>query len=267
MSTKAPLLPTHRSSWVLRGASVPGARNLQEAGPSQDAFSTASLSHPAGEVIALLVADGAGSASRAADGATLAVSSALSSARRRILGAPPATGAAWRELIRGVAADAVGQIHAAARAFDDCTVEDLSCTLAITLLSGRWLAILTIGDTFAVIRREDRGLHLPLVPHRPTDDPSQTVFVSHPNCLSLAAIAIVEDEQIEACALSSDGLDRSALLQTKNGVEPYAPFLDPLIDLARTEDSSASLARFLLTDEQLSDTTDDDRTLVMAVRK
>lgn len=267
MSARVPLLPSRQSSWLLRGASVPGARHLEEAGPSQDAFSAAALAHPEGEIIALLIADGAGSAPRATEGAAIAVGSALVSARRRLAGGLPSNGAAWREAIQGVAADVVAQVSATARALEDCSVEDLSCTLGVVLLSSPWLAMLMIGDTFCVVRRRDGGLHVPLAPAHLGNDPSRTVFLSHPHCLSLAAVAILEDDGIDACAISSDGLDSSALLQTRVGLEPYAPFLNPLLDRARSEETSAQLAQFLLADEGLANTTDDDRTLVMAVRK
>jgi hypothetical protein len=258
--------PTSRSSWLLRGASVPGASHLQEARSSQDAFSTLALSHPEGDLVALVVADGAGSAARASDGAAIAVSSALASVRRGFMGALPTTGQAWRDRVETIAGDTVAQLRATADALQGCCIDDLSCTLGIALLSTRWLASLVVGDTFCVVRRRDGGLHLLAAPTHPDGDPSQTVFIAHPDWRAHSSVAILEDDEIDACALSSDGLEPSALLQTATGIEPYGPFLNPIFDGARTSKTSAPLARFLLCDDQLGDTTDDDRTLLMAVR-
>jgi hypothetical protein len=224
------------------------------------------LSHPDGDVVALIVADGAGSALRASDGAAIAVGSATASVRRGFLGALPATGPAWRDRVEVIAGDVVAQLRATAEALEGCSIEDLSCTLGIALLSTRWLASLVVGDAFCVVRRRDGGLHLLAVPVHPGGDPTQTVFISHPDWYSHASVAILEDDEIDTCALSSDGLEQSALLQTATGLEPYAPFLNPIFDGARTSETSAPLAQFLLSDDQLGDTTDDDRTLLMAVR-
>jgi Protein phosphatase 2C len=267
VKTQTATLPAYRSVWLLRGASMPGARHLEEAAPCQDVFSTASLAHSEGEIIALLVADGAGSALRSLDGAAIAVSAALASIRRHLADSLPSTGTAWREVIQTIAEDAVISVIAAANALEGCSVEDLGCTFGLALLAAPWLALLTIGDVFCVVRRGDGGWHVPLPPTHAGDDPTRTVLISHPDCLSRAGMVVIEDHDIEACGVSSDGLERSALLRTDAGLEPYAPFLDPLVNRARGGETSAALAGFLLADERLADTTDDDRTFVMAVRK
>jgi hypothetical protein len=266
MTAQAPIVFPKNSAWAIRAASMPGARHLADAGACEDAFSAAALSYPGGEVIALFVADGAGSALRAAEGAAVAAGTAMASARRRLAERAPDTGAGWRDVIRAVADDVLAGLWTSAEALG-CLPRDLGCTLGVALLSAPWLAMLMVGDAFGVVRRDDRSLHVPLNPLNDGVDPSHTVLLPDPDCLSKAGIAVIEDPAIEALALSSDGLARSALLRTDAGLEPYAPFLHPVLDGVRSGDSSAPLARFLLMDKRVTETTDDDRTLVMAVRR
>ncbi len=85
--------------------------------------------------------------------------------------------------------------------------------------------------------------------------------------MSSLVIKIVDDAELEAVALASDGLDRAAVVRQGDQARPHAPFLNPLLDQAADRGSSTKLAAYLLADESLSDTTDDDRTLLMAVRR
>lgn len=267
MTTQAQIVFPMNSAWALRGASMPGERHLADAGACEDAFSAAALASADGEVtIALCVADGAGSVERAAEGAAVAAGTAMASTRTRLAEGVPDTGDGWREVIRAIAEDVDSGLRASAEALG-CPPREFGCTLGIALLSAPWLAMLIVGDAFCIVRREDRSLHVPLTPLSDSVDPSRTVLLPDLDCVSHAGIAVIEDPSIEALALSSDGLARSALLRTATGPEPYGPFLHPVLDGVRASDSSTPLARFLLMDKRVTETTDDDRTLVTAVRR
>jgi Protein phosphatase 2C len=257
------LLSERSSAWSIRAASMPGAHHLDDAGPCQDAFATARLDHPDGEVVVLVMADGAGSASRAVEGATLAVGCTMASVRRRLDAVLPTDGTSWRELLTAVAEDAADRVGKAADAID-APREELASTLGVALLCGSWVSVLALGDAFCVVRRRDGGLHAFLAAASTGADPTRTTMLTQPEAVAAANSIVIEDDGVAACLLSSDGLETSALLRTGTAPDPYRPFLEPVLD---SDSGSSGLARFLLTDDHLLETTDDDRTLVLAVRR
>lgn len=260
------------SGWTITAASAVGARHLARGRPCEDAFGHARWTEFGDADVALLaVADGAGSLAGAAEAATLAVGLTVECAERRLQRGLPTDGREWRRFLEALQDDIAERFRDSARVREAGTATGrLGTTLVVALLSDRWVGVVAIGDSFAVLRLADGSLHAPLLPTHANDVVTGTELLSSTGRTDVrraARIFVVEESSVDAVVLISDGVER-ALIQRGEVDVVHAPFLDPIIDEARTPGgASEGLATFLLTDPDLTSTTDDDRTMVLAVRQ
>jgi hypothetical protein len=255
------------TAWTTAGASMPGARHLSRGAPNQDAFACEHGVAAGRELVLLAVADGAGSAPRSAEGAAIAVGAATAAARARVrTHGVPDDGPGWRALLDAVADELLDRFGAAAGALAPGNAQQFACTLTLAVIADPWVGVLSAGDSFSVIRRRDGSLHLPHAPVHVADDPTRVELIDGPDARSAVVTRVIEDADVTAVALASDGLDRAALRREAGECEPHQPFLGPLLSGVPGSGGSRGLAEFLLADPALADTTDDDRTLVLAVR-
>lgn len=236
-------------------ASVAGASHDARGEACQDAHAAAEL--PAGG-LALAVADGAGSAPLAGLGARIACDVAVAA-----LAAGPGG-----DLGAALAA-AAGAARAALRREADARgapLRDLACTLTAARVDAGRAAVLQVGDGLAVLRvaMDYEPLVLAVAPAR-GEHANETAFLTGDGALDRPAIAAL-DVAVDAVALSTDGLLRLAV-DLRAG-EPHAAFFAPLLAFAARDGrdaGAAGLAAFLR-GPRVRARTDDDATLVLAVR-
>lgn len=262
------------AGWRLVAASVEGTSHAGTGSGCQDAHAYTELD---GALI-IAVADGAGSAARAADGAGLAVAAAVDHARH-------AAGRGGCLLVADdvtrVAEGCVDEARLALEVFaatDGCDLDELATTLLVVVAVAGRVGYAQVGDGAVVIDAGadpvvvgavERGEYL-----------NETVFLTSAGWrdelrageVDGAVEGEVDGEGaggggvravVRAVAVMTDGLQLLAL--DLASMTAHRPFFDPLWAFARRDDASSDeLAAFLASDRVCA-RTDDDKTLVLAV--
>jgi hypothetical protein len=249
------------STWRVCGASVQGTSHQEKGVPCQDAHSYRVL--PGGELL-IAVADGAGSAERAEAGANEAVAQALAALAAGLAQGAPADEAGWRQLIASAFQAGRAGLERLAGA-EEAPLRAFATTLTCAVATAGWLAVGQIGDGAAVAVDATGELHLVVQPQR-GEYANEAYFLTMLDALDYLVVC-AEPRPPAGLAVLSDGLLRLALKLP--GYEPHPPFFRPLWEFAaEAEDerrAAEQLAAFLASGRVCS-RTDDDKTLVLAVR-
>jgi hypothetical protein len=205
------------------------------------------------------VADGAGSAVRAAEGARHAVDAAFEFAAEM----------AW---FGGVscADSAVGAIAAARARLEGVAgcrshLHQLAATLTVAVVGadeGGEVGVAQIGDGAVVFRRGD-ALTLAVTPER-SEYLYETRFVTSPTWPADQQTFAGDAAGIDGVAVLTDGLQLLAFDMAT--AAPHAPFFDPLFGFAASERSTDAELHGFLASDRVNARTDDDKTIVVAVR-
>jgi hypothetical protein len=244
--------------WRVVSACAAGTSHLRNGTPCQDAFAVAQ----AGESLLLFAADGAGSAARADEGSRLAVDTAVEAARAEVEAGEPQDLEDWYLLLERIVHAARERLEAEAPG----GLRDLSTTLLGVLWTPTHLAALQVGDGWIVIER--RGAMSSLILPVKGEFFNETVFVTSSGFAELARYEVLPAGDVSGVAVLTDGLEMVSMDMTDG--TPHAPFFRPLFELAHDpeEDLAAAeleLGRFLGS-ERICERTDDDKTLIVAVR-
>jgi hypothetical protein len=260
--------------WRVRGTSIQGYGHLRDGLPCQDAYRHLAIPDalPGCNVHVLAVADGAGSRSRSAEGAALAVGMATQQLAAGVAtgGVPTGVGG-WHELLRAAYLElVVGFRRAVAGVAGDGSVGDFATTLTLVVLGHPWLGVVSIGDGFVVVRTDDGDdpqYHLVSVATPVSEYANETIFLTSSAAESAAQVACLWDPGVTGVLVCTDGLAQAALSYTQGlPRRPNRSFAERLllfVDDPRSE--VAELPRLLLQD-QLSRLNADDKTLLAAVR-
>jgi hypothetical protein len=135
-----------------------------------------------------------------------------------------------------------------------------ACTLICAVATQDWLAVCQVGDGAAVAL--ENGTYGVLVEPQRGEYASDTFFITMDNAAPAVCARLMS---VESLALTTDGLVRLAMAP---GSQPHPPFFKPLFDFALSagEDAPQQLAGFM-SSERVCARTDDDKTLVLAVRR
>ena len=254
--------------WRFASATVIGSSHVKTGTPCQDHHRCRVFRNGADEpIIAIAVSDGAGSASRGEEGATITCASLIEQAelflaRNRNLSSITKEDAhEWLDVVRKAIAD---------RASDaEHEVRDYACTMLFALVGVDAAVFLQIGDGVIVIN--DQGPHWSWVfwPER-GEFANTTFFVT-----DAAAADHLRFEQrqvsIDVIGLLSDGIEPLVLHYASRTV--HAPFFDRMFgpvrrskavgeDLALSQDLESYLSS-----QAILERTDDDKTLVLSTRR
>ena len=212
-----------------------------------------------------VVSDGAGSAREAAEGAELACKAFLREARRVV---------GKRRSLKGM-----GQSHAAKivehvrRILNlhaetmGSRVADYSCTLVAALVAEGEALFFQIGDG-AIVYRRGEDFEVAIWPDH-GEYVNETVFVTDPKCGDRIQVCKI-NEPIESVVLFSDGLQ--FLVLDYKQMQPHAPFFNSVTkalskqEPGRSEVVSKWLDEAVLASPSVTTKTDDDLSLVVAVR-
>jgi hypothetical protein len=249
--------------WKYVADSARGESHLRLDQPCQDAHQVGVLRGIEGEVLVVACADGAGSAAFAREGASLACAALLRYVEAYLLSERQLS-----SLNRQTALQWVSQIRSeltAAAQESGVALREFACTLLGALVSDNCMFAFQVGDGAIVISKEsviqtvfwpDQGEYANTTTFITGDD-----VEPHFNC-SLLAYPVRE------LAVLTDGLQRLALDFAQKSAHP--PFFEPMFSRLRQCDDASSLqlplSQFLNSDA-VNQRTDDDKTLVVAVRK
>lgn len=246
--------------WKYLGVSVIGAKHIKKAMPCQDACRCKAL--PTGELV-IVVADGAGSAPRAQEGASLVVGAAVNYLSEAISKYKPNTATAWEEVIRhsfelaraGIIEHALDQTNA---------LKDYATTLQIVIAANDWTISALIGDGTA-IGLVNNNLSVSLMTPQKGEYANATNFITNASWLDKLDVQ-VWSEPVSGVAVLTDGLLNLAINEQDN--TPFPQFFSPLfkfLDASTSQRAKNHLIRFLESD-RINRKTDDDKTLVLARR-
>jgi hypothetical protein len=249
--------------WLAVGVSMQGTSHLARQLPCQDAHVCRLL--PDGGLVTA-VADGAGSAPLAADGAQVAAVEAAACLVELLAAGAPRDGAGWCKVIMeayGAALRAVERSSVAA----DRPLSEFATTLTCAVAAGGWLVTGQLGDGF-VVAQAGADLFLAAQPQR-GEYANEAYFLTMDGALDYVAVRTWR-RPVQALAASTDGLLRLALRLP--GLDPHAPFFLPLFDFVskgtrRGDDAAVRTGLLRFVDSpRLCARTDDDKTLVLAIR-
>lgn len=250
--------------WTWAAASKCGVSHHRAEVRLQDAYKCGVSPTPS-EPLTILVSDGAGSAPFGGEGASLTCRTMAVNARQHFLASDQlpddATLESWVDCTR----DRIGVV-ASRRGLP---LRDFAATLILVLSNAEETVTLHIGDGCAVVRDveskswiattwPDHGEYASMTSFI-TDEPSARVRIGR------------HVGKVSAVSAFSDGLERLVLdLQART---PYEPFFDRMIGpvessafRGKDRDLSHALATYL-NSESVNQRTDDDKTLILAVRR
>jgi hypothetical protein len=244
--------------WKLLRASVPGSSHVKAGTLCQDAHAGTSM-RPHGEsFLVVACADGAGSAERSDEGATAAVAEFVKAACGML------------EARTVITPESVVECFRAARKAVDERAEkletpkrELACTLLGAIVGEQEAFFGQIGDGLIVVRENDE--YLPVFWPRVGDYLNDSDFLTDEKY----------EEQVQfgkraapaEIALTTDGLQM--LMANLNARTVHNGFFAPMFNqLRQTPDPEALLAplREFLESPAINERTDDDKTLLLAVR-
>jgi Protein phosphatase 2C len=250
--------------WTWAAARCRGVSHERASVRIQDAFTCIAPrapSHP----IAVVVSDGAGSASHGGQGASLICRTIALHVRRHFAAV---TSLPDEERLESWV-DAVRDQISAVASRRQLLPRDFAATLVFVVSDGTDSLTLHVGDGCAVVRDVERSTWTALTWPDHGEYASTTCFVTdQPN----ARIRIARHKgEISAVAVFSDGLERLVLdLRSK---QPHSPFFDGMIapvasslSMGKDRELSRKLITFLNSDH-VNNRTDDDKTLVLAARR
>ncbi len=263
--------------WQVVGASVTGTSHEQIGRGCDDAHMCRIASNGS---LLLSVADGAGSASRSAEGAACVVQTALQTAETLFARQPePESVEQWHATLSFIWWTARTSLEALAASQMSTTEEegipqlpqqpaslslrDFATTLLLTIVTSHWIAVTQIGDGAVVALYTSGELQALTVPDH-GEYVNESSFITDSNYLQKVRYVILPQEELEGIALFTDGLEMLALdYATKKA---YEPFFLPLFKFAASSHATQQeLAAFLASD-RVCERTDDDKTIVLAVR-
>lgn len=246
--------------WKAVGAKATGTSHAASGTPCQDAFASGSVAFAGEHIFFAAIADGAGSAALSHIGSRLVVRTAAGLIRRCVrFGKLPTP-----DQMLDAAEVALSAVERAAFKRNE-PVKAFASTLLMAAVSSRGGIFCQIGDGCWVVRRNG-GLTAATWPTTGTYANETTFLTSAEWRRQLQVEEVVGG--IEAIAGFTDGLQSLALNSSQKSV--HSSFLDPLLEVVHASPNVSALAPALetyLSSPNINARTDDDKTLVMAVRR
>jgi len=238
--------------WAILGDCVAGTSHRDRGTPCQDAFRYRCI----GEYLVVAVADGAGSAAHSEIGATLACDELVKRAEVEF--------AFTREWALDLFAGVRNELLSRAELLG-IRPRELACTALLAVVGPEVAAFVQLGDGAIVVG--DGTAYRTVFWPDPTEYANATDFLTDDRYADVLQFAI-STESITELAVLTDGLQRVALDFAAR--VPHPPFFRPLFRrLWDTPECESLLEPFrtFLDSPALNARTDDDKTLVLAVRR
>ncbi len=250
-------------TWRYAFASIIGTSHRELNLPCQDRCLVQVLRGTAeAEVLAIAVADGAGSAAQAERGAYLVTETLIGCAQRAL-----SDGLRLQDITRALAQSWIGDVVLAVGEqadLDGIPARDLAATALLTLATPQAVACIQVGDGVQVVRVDGR-YEIALWPQN-GEYASSTTFACDADAI-VAAEARVITGHIQEVAVMTDGVQSLAIHYASRTA--HSPFFEALLPTVRRASvgEDGALNRALgdfLDSQQVNDRTNDDKTLVLA---
>jgi hypothetical protein len=237
--------------WRTAWASVIGTSHLASQNPCQDY----SFCKTHDGILVGAVSDGAGSVAHSEVGARMAVDYFVQS-----FGAPSSIGLFERNSMAQWIDSLAGKLADKARA-NGLPPRDYACTLLGVVASPKYTAYFQIGDG-AIVTPMNDGYRYAFWPQH-GEYVNETNFVTQDNAREVFEVHV--GDPISEIAIFSDGIEHLVLNTVARSV--HAPALRPIFDWLRTvDDDGCPVMDAYLASDQINSRTDDDKSLLMAVR-
>lgn len=258
LEPEAPVIAQPR--WRLVGAAAAGTSHVRLDLPCQDA-----VAYQVDERYLLVaLSDGAGTAERSQHGAQTAVQAALDALLAVLEAGLPAEQSGWQDALLCAITAARSALESLAE-IEEQTLRSYAATLILAVATADRLVVAQLGDGAVVAGEASDELFLVNRAQR-GEYANETYFLTQEDALEQVEISVYE-KAVNLLAVMSDGLTRLALQLPEQ--EPYLPFFKPLFEFAARANEEEQAAGHLvdfLTSERVCDRTDDDKSLVLAVR-
>lgn len=244
--------------WTALGESVPGTSHLARGVPCQDAFRFY-MSSDAAEWLTIATADGAGSSSHSEIGATLVCDSLIRQVETR-----GSQALFCRDEVISLFKEARENVFAEATRLG-VRPRELACTALLIVAGPSAAAVGQIGDGAVVLG--SAGAYGVVFWPEPSEYANATDFLTD-DCFSDLLRFETVNTRVAEIAAFTDGLQRLALDFASRTA--YSGFFRPLFKELRAAGDPELLVepfRQFLRSDLLNQRTDDDKTLVLAVRQ
>ena len=265
--------------WRVVATSLTGGSHLKCGTECQDSHRHRFLDNG---TLLLSVADGAGSASRSAEGSAIAAGTAIALLEEKLRKrGVPDTSSAWEAVARDTLHQTVERLRMAVRALagDAANPKDFATTLSVVVLAGPWIVYAGVGDGFLVLQTRDTQLFLPVPPQQVGEYRNEAVFLTTESWEEYASVMPIWDPECSGVALSTDGLVRAVLVHqrpprnlpggspVKVPVKPLSEFFSGVFRYVADPrfDPRQLYAEFM--DQRFDTVSGDDRTLLVAVKQ
>lgn len=248
--------------WKCVGVSVTGTSHIKKQMPCQDSHLFRELP---GGVLIIAVADGAGSAILSKQGSQLVVKEAVTYLSTAISLYRPESDGAWKYFVSQAFVLAYAKLiqHALKQRKP---VREFATTLQIVVTTEHWTVSAIIGDGTAVVLATDDSIHSIMTPQR-GEYASETNFVTGSSSMHHVDIKVWKCPA-QGVAVLTDGIVHLSINEQNN--QPtfrfFMPFFKFLVATRSQQQAETHLVQFLESD-QVNSKTDDDKTLVLALRQ
>lgn len=249
-------------TWKCVGVSVTGTSHIKKQMQCQDAYLFKEL---AGGELIVAVADGAGSALLSQQGSQLVVKRAVTFLSNTISLYRPKSSGAWHYFVSQAFVLAYADLIQYALK-QRRSVKDFATTLQIVVTTENWTVSAIIGDGAAVVLDVDDALFPVMIPQR-GEYASETNFVT--SSFSMKHLDVkVYSSPAQGIAVLTDGIVHVSINEKSNRPSSkfFIPFFKFLAATQSHQQAETGVVQFLESD-QVNSKTDDDKTLVLALRQ
>lgn len=244
--------------WKCVSASAIGTSHVAQKLPCQDAHEIVTLDNG---ILIIAVADGAGSATRAEEGSRCAVETSARFLADHLQKAQPTTPEECESLLESAVVHSRTALRSLAPGEK---FNEVATTLLLTILTDRWLSTIQVGDGAVVCRSISGPLHV-LSELGQSEYINETTFLTSSDYRSRLHRTTLPSEDVGGLAMFSDGIELLAIRYSDNTA--HEPFFTTMFEFAENPNSTKVELEEFLQSERVCERTDDDKTLVLAVRK
>jgi hypothetical protein len=248
------------TGWQVVGAAAAGTSHDRLGLPCQDALAYQTDGHR----LIVALSDGAGTADRSHFGAQTAVEAALDAAWVALEAGEPSESEGWQEILSAAFTAARLALESLAE-LEAQPLRAYAATLILLVATADLSAVAQIGDGAVVAGETPDDLFLVSRAQR-GEYANETYFLTQEDAFEHMQITVV-NKSLNALAVMSDGLTRLAIQLPDH--TPHLRFFQPLFAFTANAQEEEQAARHLeefLTSERVCARTDDDKSLVLAVR-
>jgi hypothetical protein len=253
------------SRWRIVSSSVIGSGHIARGVPCEDFHALDAL--PSGVWVGV-VADGAGSARCAAEGSRVAATAATKFLSKRLSDLSAIDEAvlhsAMRDCLQHAREALEGLVATKSPDGNGEALPQYATTLLAICVTERWISALQLGDGAIVLRQRAGDLMLVFQPSH-GEYINETHFLTSPDFAERAQFRVLPAQDTDAIAMLTDGIEILALDYAN--ASPHGPFFQPMFTFASNIEATEMALEEFLKSDRVCERTDDDKTLLLAIRQ